>query len=119
MPPLRSSNLRRFPGRAAMAVAACVVALACIAAEGCVPDRSTAGDAIEIEGVVTARGNEPFSAYVLETSDGELYVLNIPDSLRVGFITPSRLNVTGRPYDGEWNGEEIRHIEVETWTEAE
>jgi hypothetical protein len=52
---------------------------------------------------------------MLEDDDGTLYVLDIPDSVREGFRTPSRLKVTGRLYQDDWNGSPFAHIEVTEW----
>lgn len=86
-----------------------------LGSDGCAANQSASSNTITIEGVATARGNEPFSAYVLEAEDGSLYILNIPDSIRADFYTPSRLTVTGRLYQDEWNGSPFAHVEVSEW----
>lgn len=102
----------------------CLAAVLLLGADGCAANQSASNqsaspDTLTIEGVATARGNEPFSAYVLEAGDGSMYVLEIPDSNRVDFYTPSRLTVTGRVYEDEWNGSPIAHIEVIEWAHIE
>lgn len=63
--------------------------------------------------MVAVRGNEPFAAYVLETSDRNTYVLVFPEAVE----TPARLQVTGRLYLGEWMGQSYAHIEVHSHEE--
>jgi hypothetical protein len=95
--------------------AVCLAGVLLLGTEGCDGNRSASSETVTIEGVATARGNEPFSAYVLEAEDGSMYILNIPDSIRTDFYTPSRLTVTGRLYEDEWNGSPFAHIEVAEW----
>lgn len=89
----------------------------CTAAQCASPRGSSNGtsaivDTITVEGDVTARGNEPFSAYVLETDERNFYVLELPDELADDFATPARIRVTGRLYRGEWEGRPFAHIDV-------
>ncbi len=92
------------------ACAACVLAT-CLAS--CATDRVPEADTITVEGMVAVRGNEPFTAYVLETSDRNTYVLVFPEAVE----TPARLRVTGRLYLGEWEGQSYAHIEVHGYEE--
>lgn len=118
MPRIRACLIPDVTRHAAIAVG--LIALLCMGTDGCASGRDgPPEDSVTVEGVVTARGNEPFSEYVLETANGDLYVLTVPDSLREGFLTPSRLTVSGRLYDDEWNGRAYRHIEVDAWTEVD
>jgi hypothetical protein len=90
------------------------------AAPGCasVPPRA-AEDTVTVEGMVTARGNAPFSVYLLETDTGNAYVLVLDDTTRAGFGTPARLRVTGAVYRGDWQGTPFAHLRVHTWARVE
>ncbi len=79
----------------------------------CAANREPAADIITVEGVVAVRGNEPFAEYILETSDGNAYLLVFPEAVE----TPARLRVTGRLYPGEWMGRSHAHIEVHAYEE--
>lgn len=81
---------------------------------GCSTPRSV-DERITVSGEVTARGNEPFSRYVLETNQQMLYVLDIPPEQIEGFSTPAHIRVKGRLYRDDWNGIPFAHIEVEEW----
>ena len=63
--------------------------------------------------MVSVRGNEPFAGYVLETADGDAYLLVFPEAVE----TPARLRVTGRLYLAEWMGRSQAHIEVHAYEE--
>ena len=103
-------SIRLYQKYAVFACAACVLA-ACLVS--CATDRVSETDTITVEGMVTVRGNEPFAAYVLETSDRNTYVLVFPEAME----NPARLQVTGRLYLGEWMGESYAHIEVHSYEE--
>lgn len=90
------------------AIFACVACVLSVCLVSCATDRVSEADAITVKGMVTVRGNEPFAAYVLETSDRNTYVLIFPEAIE----TPARLQVTGRLYIGEWMGQSHAHIEV-------
>ena len=84
----------------------------------CTTDRVSDTDIITVEGMVTVRGNEPFAAYVLETSDRNTYILAFPEAAETPAPeTPARLQVTGRLYLGEWEGQSYAHIEVHAYEE--
>ena len=65
--------------------------------------------------MVTARGNEPFSAYVLETDDRNYYVLNLEEADRQGYTTPARIRATGTVYVNDWMGRPFTHLRVRSW----
>ncbi len=69
-------------------------------------------DVITAEGIVTVRGNVPFTAVVLETDDHNWYILEMTQSMRDGFMTPARLKVNGRLYLDDWRGRPFAHLEV-------
>lgn len=96
-----------------------MIAICTIGAESCGSNGRSEAESLVVEGEVTSRGNEPFAEYILETSDGELFVLNLSDSLRARLVTPSRLEVRGRSYEADWQGRAYKHLDVESWTEAE
>ena len=103
-------RIRLYQKYAILACAACVLATCLVS---CTTDRAPEADTITVEGMVTVRGNEPFAAYVLETSDRNTYVLVFPEAVE----TPARLRVTGRLYLGEWDGQSYAHIEVHAYEE--
>jgi len=84
---------------------------------GCATTEKTTSDenTITVEGMVTARGNEPFSAYVLETDSRNFYVLNLEEADRGGFSTPARIRATGSLYLTNWMGRPFTHLRVSTW----
>ncbi len=96
------------------AILACAAFFMSACLVSCATDRALDSDTITVEGMVTVRGNEPFAAYVLETSDRNTYVLIFPEAVE----TPARLQVTGRLYLGEWMGQSYTHIEVHSHEES-
>jgi hypothetical protein len=103
-------RIRLYRKYAIFACAACVLSVCLVS---CGTDRVPDADIITVEGMVTVRGNEPFAAYVLETSDRNTYVLVFPEAVE----NPARLRVTGRLYLGEWDGQSYAHIEVHAYEE--
>lgn len=96
-----------------------VVALVLIFISGCAsaPHQATA-ETITLEGEVMARGQAPFSEYVLETEAGNLYVLRFADEAGTSISTPSRMRVIGRLYSDDWDGRPFAHVQVEEWERA-
>ena len=104
----------RPPCLACLAFAAGLLA----ALSGCAPAPPPAPDALTVEGTVTARGAEPFSALVLTTPAQNHYVLTFePDAEQPP--NPARLRVTGRLYLDEWAGQPFAHLRVDTWEALE
>lgn len=62
------------------------------------------------------RGNEPFTAVILETDQRTQYVLVLTPEMRSALSAPAPVRVTGRLFLGEWNGRPYAHIEVERYT---
>ena len=92
-----------------------VAAALTIAVSGCRPVVRSPIEKITVSGIVTVRGNVPFTEYVLETDENTLYVLKFaPDEVE-GFSTPTGLRVSGRLYRESWGGRPFAHIEVTTW----
>ena len=83
---------------------------------GCSMPQQAYQDVVTVEGMVTARGNEPFVRYVLETLGGNLYALRIPEDRRSDFQTPARLRVTGRLYVDDWDGRPFAHLDVSEYS---
>jgi hypothetical protein len=82
-------------------------------AAGCA---STAGPAeISVEGTVTTRGNEPFTAYVLETEDQNAYVLVFEEAMPEALRTPVRMRVEGLAYSDSWEGQPYAHLRVRAY----
>lgn len=86
---------------------------------GCSTPQKAHQDVVTVDGIVTARGNEPFVRYVLETPEGNLYALRIPEEKRAEFQTPAKLRVTGRVYVEDWHGRPFTHLDVAEWSQAE
>ena len=82
---------------------------------GCAATNPAASDRIIVEGHVSVRGNEPFTAVVLETDQRTRYLLVLTPEMRSALSAPARIRVTGRLFLGEWNGRPYAHIEVERY----
>ncbi len=78
---------------------------------GCMSQR-TVGEMITVEGIVTVRGNEPFTRVILYTAERNSYILILTPEQRTNLMTPTRQLVNGRLYLGQWNGRPYAHIEV-------
>ncbi|GAB5517982.1 MAG: hypothetical protein RhofKO_02330 [Rhodothermales bacterium] len=72
-----------------------------------------AADTITVEGQVSMRGNEPFAAYVLETSNQNLYVLTFDEGDAQRFTTAARYRLTGTVSFELWNGRPFAHLRVQ------
>ena len=88
-----------------------VVALTLLAA--CSGAQMVTEQVVEVEGRVNVRGNEPFTAVVLQTDDNNYYVLTLSEEQRAGLVNPSRQRVRGVVYAGEWNGQRWAHLRVQ------
>lgn len=96
-----------------------VLAPLLIALAACSTTHGPAVDVVTVEGVVTARGNEPFVRYILETDEGLVYALRISEEDRSRFQTPARLRATGRLYVDDWQGYSFAHIDVSEFSPIE
>lgn len=65
-----------------------------------------------LEGEVTVRGHEPFTAVILQTRGRNYYILKLSIEQRRVLITPAPYRVTGRLYMDDWNGRSYAHLEV-------
>lgn len=90
-------------------IAACALIFIFVAA-ACSAERVPPADEITVTGTVTVRGNEPFTAYVLETAQRNAYVLRFDDVEPPS--TPASIRATGRLYADEWAGRAYAHIDV-------
>ncbi len=70
------------------------------------------GHAIEVVGQVSTRGNVPFEALVLVTSDRNEYVLKF-EGEAPAFAYADNYRVSGELYSEEWNGARYAHILVD------
>lgn len=87
-------------------------------AAGCATGPPRTPNAIVVEGMVSVRGNEPFTALVLETSVRTYYVLTFSDtheSAQVQDIAPGTFRVSGIVYADEWNARSYAHLRVHAW----
>ena len=78
----------------------------------CAGSVRTVADVVVVEGQVTVRGNEPFTAVWLETDARNVYVLVLSDADRSALVTPSRYRAEGAVYRDEWNGTPLAHLRV-------
>ncbi|MEM1095373.1 MAG: hypothetical protein AAGJ10_12295 [Bacteroidota bacterium] len=69
-------------------------------------------DTVTVEGQVSMRGNEPFTAYMLETANQNLYVLTFPEGQEQSFTTAARYRLTGTVSADLWNGQRLAHLRV-------
>lgn len=79
---------------------------------------AVSGNRIEVEGVVSVRGNEPFTALMVTTDQRNSYVLSFFDDAQRGAIqreTPGRFRLTGDVYVGVWYGRSFAHLAVARW----
>jgi hypothetical protein len=79
---------------------------------GCQGMRTAPADEITVEGTVTVRGNEPFTALILKTDSDNYYALDVTAEQRSTFSTPTRLRVTGALYTGEFQARPFARIRV-------
>lgn len=88
---------------------------------GCISSQERdASDSLTVEGVVSVRGHEPFTALVLRTEMRNEYVLNLeelPEDRRnlLSGGAPGRIRVTGELYKDVWNGMDYAHLRVTCW----
>jgi len=67
---------------------------------------------VTVEGVVTIRGNEPFTATVLQTQNRNEYILKLAPDERGRLITPARFRARGCWYLDGWNGRNYAYTDV-------
>ena len=75
------------------------------------PGQSLDRSVVQVEGQVSSRGNAPFEALVLETSDRNMYVL-VFDGDAPNFEYGALYSVSGLLHSAEWNGAKYAHINV-------
>jgi len=88
------------------------LALGCGASE-----RVADADVITVEGRITARGNTPFQAHMIETDDRNIYVLAYPDDADHAYTRSHRYRVVGELYKSDWNGVAMAHLRVRDMTD--
>lgn len=89
------------------------IALLMVLVSSCSAPRAAFVDRITIEGMVSVRGNEPFTAVMLESEGHNLYVLRLEPADRAALLTPQRYRVTGILSVDEWNGVRLAFLDVE------
>ena len=85
---------------------------------GCAATSPSVQAPITVEGEVVARGQEPFSALVLETAGRNFYVLvfaEAADRRALAAQAPLRLRITGEPFLDYWQGQPYAHLRVQRW----
>lgn len=86
--------------------------------DACTTTQQAVRDEVSVEGVVSVRGNEPFTELVLQTPDRNYYVLKFADPAersRMQNAAPASFAVTGEVYRGEWGGRAYAHLRVQEW----
>ncbi|NND71133.1 MAG: hypothetical protein HKN43_06110 [Rhodothermales bacterium] len=95
-----------------MKITILTIALLSICLTGCTTAENTASaDIITVEGRVNQRGNTPFQAWMIETSDRNSYIL-VWDAEGGQYSTSKNYRVTGRLYVDQWNGKDYAHLDV-------
>ena len=90
-----------------------LVGLLAVGIAACAPTARMVDDVITVEGEVSVRGSEPFTAVWLETDDANSYVLVTASTEQAdGFLSSGRYRVTGAVYRDEWNGFSVAHLRV-------
>lgn len=79
---------------------------------GCTSTRTGETEMITVEGTVTVRGNEPFTAVFLQTKEDNWYILDLTQDQRNGLVNPSIQRAIGAVYLGDWNGTPFTHLRV-------
>ena len=79
---------------------------------GCASPRAADIQEIEVQGTVTVRGNEPFTAVIMETPSGNWYKLELTPEQRGGLVNPSVQWARGTVYRGDWNGRPFATLRV-------
>jgi hypothetical protein len=93
--------------------------LVMLSIDGCASSGAAWEDTVEVEGVVSVRGNEPFTELVLQTSDRNYYVLefdNPDERSRMQQATPATFSVRGPVYRGVWGSRAFAHLRVRAWS---
>lgn len=87
-------------------------AVALLIQTGCSSSRTAEMDLAEVQGTVTVRGNEPFTAVMLQTMEDNWYILDLTPEQRSGLVNPSVQRVRGQIFLGDWNGRPFTHLKV-------
>lgn len=98
--------------RKSLGLIVCLMSL--LLSTGCASSTQTTGTQhlIIVEGQVSTRGNEPFTAQMLETADRNLYVLNLEGAPISSFIYGRTYRIKGRLYKDDWNSFPYAHLQV-------
>ena len=97
------------------------VALLLLLLAGCTASRPATMDTIEVAGMVTVRGNEPFTELVLQTSERNHYVLKFEspeERTRMQNLAPATFTVAGEVYRDVWGSQAFAHLRVRRWQSA-
>jgi len=85
---------------------------------GCAHSQSISANAIQVEGVITVRGNVPFNEAVLITDDNNWYVLDLTENQEAELQTPAQARITGTVRLDFWDGRPMAFLAVQEWTFA-
>ena len=109
----RKNRLVQSLSRGLLVVMAATVGL--VAGTGCQSTSIGTVERITVEGIITVRGNVPFTEIVLETAGHNYYVLEVSEDQRAELMTPAKAVIDGRVFLGEWNGSPFAHLEDLSW----
>lgn len=75
--------------------------------------RYTMYDEITVEGEVSVRGHEPFTAIMLETNQNNVYVLKLDEEMQQQLPSrlPARYRITGILTADTWQGRTYAHLQ--------
>src|SRR5690606_1229018 len=86
--------------------------------DGCATGRPAGMDAVQVEGMVTVRGNEPFAELVLQTRERNHYVLKFAseeERTQMQNMAPASFAVEGEVYRDVWGSRAFAHLRVWSW----
>lgn len=79
---------------------------------------SSVSDTLTVRGIVTTIGNEPFTRQRLVLGPDSAFILTFPTdtAITTSETGPTRVTVKGRAYRDSWQGREMNHLEVYSWS---
>lgn len=86
------------------------------------PNAALSDNRITVDGIVSVRGNEPFTALMITTDTRNSYVLSFPadaERRQVQQASPARFRLSGRVYGAVWYGRRFAHLAVEEWVRVD
>lgn len=112
-------HIRAMQSRARRLIPIGICVLAMLLVDGCASSRVAWEDTVTVEGIVSVRGNEPFTELVLETSERNYYVLDFDEPSersRMQQEAPGTFTVSGPVYRGVWGSRAFARLRVRAWS---